>query len=226
MAKLNDLRDNDGAQGEAGRSWYQFRQGQTPAWRQGPGFAYRCRSARFRRWQMPIYRRLPKRGFNAVRHDWRSGRRKPPSRRAWTPARPSTPPLSRRLPVSTVLDGIRLLGRGELEDQGDYQVAGASRPPSKPSRSWAAGEVAQAAVAAELIRLTCVRRPQRPQGPGWPTRSAKSWCSRSGDEFAAIRRAPEPVHQSTIYLLRRALASAAEQLAANLNFGVLAGPPN
>ena len=113
--------------------------------------------------QMPLYMRLPKRGFNkhqpqglrrhqprpaAEVHRRRQARRQRPRspRRRWSP----------RGLVRRKLDGVRLLGKGELTAKVTHDASPAPR--SRPSRRWRR----------PAARITLHRRPRQGRTAGRP----------------------------------------------------------
>jgi large subunit ribosomal protein L15 len=136
MTKLNDLRDNDGAHYKAKRLGRGIGSGKGKT----SGKGVKGQTSRtgvslngFEGGQMPIYRRLPKRGFvNIFRKDYAEvnlGRLQAAitagrldAGQAITPAA-----LVAAGVIGAVRDGVRLLARGELTTKVTIEVAGASK---------------------------------------------------------------------------------------------------
>ena len=135
--KLNELRDNEGA------THYKKRVGRGIGSGKGKtgGRGVKGQKARsgvaingFEGGQMPLYRRLPKRGFNNLfAQELQRSCRWPASRRRSTP-RSSTPrttvdaeALIKAGVIRRAKDGVRLLGDGELKAKLAFDVAGASK---------------------------------------------------------------------------------------------------
>ena len=105
---------------------------------------------------MPIYRRLPKRGFNnpfALEFaEVNLGRLQAAIEAGKLDASKTIDAAALKAAglVSTVLDGIRLLGRGELKTKVTIEVAGASKAAIEAVEKLGGSvKVAEAAVAAE-----------------------------------------------------------------------------
>lgn len=105
---------------------------------------------------MPIYRRLPKRGFNkpfALEFaEVNLGRLQAAIEAGKLDAGKTIDAAALKAAglVSTVLDGIRLLGRGELKTKVTIEVAGASKAAIEAVEKLGGSvKVAEAAVAAE-----------------------------------------------------------------------------
>ena len=136
MTKLNDLRDNDGAHYKAKRLGRGIGSGKGKT----SGKGVKGQTSRtgvslngFEGGQMPIYRRLPKRGFvNIFRKDYAEvnlGR----LQAAITAGRLdagqaiNAAALVAAGVIGSPLDGVRLLARGELTTKVTIEVAGASK---------------------------------------------------------------------------------------------------
>ena len=135
--KLNEIADNAGARKKRMRIGRGIGSGKgKTGGRGGKGQTARSgvRIKGFEGGQMPLHRRLPKRGFNnIVRAEAQRGQSRPGAggdrrrqarrrRRRSTPRRWSTAGVLRR-----AKDGVRLLGGGELKAKVDFAVSGASK---------------------------------------------------------------------------------------------------
>jgi len=136
MTKLNDLRDNPGANYKAKRVGRGIGSGKGKT----SGSGVKGQSSRtgvaingFEGGQMPIYRRLPKRGFkNIFRKDYAEvnlGRLQAAIEAGKVDAALAITPeilLATGL-VGASRDGVRLLARGELKTKVTIEVTGASK---------------------------------------------------------------------------------------------------
>ncbi len=136
MTKLNDLRDNEGAR-------YKFKRigrgigsgkGKTSGRGvKGQGSRTGVALQGFEGGQMPIYRRLPKRGFNNINarefSEINLGRLQAAIEAGKVDAgQPITEAVLRTAGlIGKQLDGVRLLGRGELKTKVTIEVTGASK---------------------------------------------------------------------------------------------------
>ena len=134
--KLNELQDNDGARKERMRVGRGIGSGKGKT----AGAGHKGQKARsgvaikgFEGGQMPIYRRLPKRGFTSLnRKDYQVlnlGRLQTAIDAKKLDAKK---PITVELLVETgvvgkVVDGVRLLAKGELTSKVDITVTGASK---------------------------------------------------------------------------------------------------
>lgn len=136
MSKLNDLRDNDGARYKSKRLGRGIGSGKGKTCGRG----VKGQTARtgvsingFEGGQMPIYRRLPKRGFNNIfRKDYvevNLGRLQAAIEAGRLDAGQTiaVAALVGAGLVGNPRDGVRLLARGELKTKVTIEVAGASK---------------------------------------------------------------------------------------------------
>ena len=134
--KLNELRDNDGARKERMRVGRGIGSGKGKT----AGSGHKGQKARsgvaikgFEGGQMPIYRRLPKRGFTSInKKDFQVlniGRlQKAIDAKKLDAKKPITvETLVEAGVVGKVVDGVRLLAKGELTAKVDITVTGASK---------------------------------------------------------------------------------------------------
>ncbi|WP_374765016.1 50S ribosomal protein L15 [Yunchengibacter salinarum] len=134
--KLNELRDNSGARGERTRVGRGIGSGKGKT----AGSGHKGQKARsgvaikgFEGGQMPIYRRLPKRGFNAINPkefaEVNTGRlqRAVDAGRIKDGDSLDEKALVEAGLVKRVRDGIRLLGKGEIKAKLTLTVTGASK---------------------------------------------------------------------------------------------------
>lgn len=134
--KINELRDNDGARKERTRVGRGIGSGKGKT----AGSGHKGQKARsgvaingFEGGQMPIYRRLPKRGFNSLnKKDYQVlniGRlQKAIDAKKLDAKNPITiEALVEAGVVGKVVDGVRLLAKGELTAKVDITVTGASK---------------------------------------------------------------------------------------------------
>ena len=147
--KLNDLRDNEGARKERIRVGRGIGSGKGKTGGRGvKGQTSRTGVAinGFEGGQMPIYRRLPKRGFtNIFRLDYSEvnlGRLQQAvdAGKLDIKATINGEALVKAGVLSTVLDGVRLLGRGTLTAKLTLEVAGATEA-AKAAVEKAGGKV-------------------------------------------------------------------------------------
>jgi len=133
--KLNDLRDNEGARKERIRVGRGIGSGKGKTGGRGvKGQTSRTGVAinGFEGGQMPIYRRLPKRGFNNIfRLDYSEVnldrlQQAVDAGKLDTKATINGEVLVKAGVLSTVKDGVRLLGRGSLTAKLTLEVAGAT----------------------------------------------------------------------------------------------------
>jgi large subunit ribosomal protein L15 len=133
--KLNDLRDNEGARKERIRVGRGIGSGKGKTGGRGvKGQTSRTGVAinGFEGGQMPIYRRLPKRGFNNIfRLDYSEVnldrlQQAVDAGKLDIEATINGEALVKAGVLSTVLDGVRLLGRGTLTAKLTLEVAGAT----------------------------------------------------------------------------------------------------
>ena len=133
--KLNDLRDNEGARKERIRVGRGIGSGKGKTGGRGvKGQTSRTGVAinGFEGGQMPIYRRLPKRGFNNIfRLDYSEVnldrlQAAVDSGKLDAKATVNAEALVKAGVLSTALDGVRLLGRGTLKTKLTLEVAGAT----------------------------------------------------------------------------------------------------
>ncbi len=133
--KLNDLRDNEGARKERIRVGRGIGSGKGKTGGRGvKGQTSRTGVAinGFEGGQMPIYRRLPKRGFNNIfRLDYSEVnldrlQQAVDAGKLDIKATINGEALVKAGVLSTVLDGVRLLGRGTLTAKLTLEVAGAT----------------------------------------------------------------------------------------------------
>ena len=136
MTKLNDLRDNPGSRYKAKRVGRGIGSGKGKT----SGSGVKGQSSRtgvaingFEGGQMPIYRRLPKRGFkNIFRKDYAEvnlGRLQAAIEAGKVDAAKAitTEVLVASGLIGGPLDGVRLLARGELKTKVTIEVSGASK---------------------------------------------------------------------------------------------------
>ncbi len=136
MTKLNELRDNDGAHYKAKRLGRGIGSGKGKT----SGKGVKGQTSRtgvslhgFEGGQMPIYRRLPKRGFvNIFRKDYAEvnlGRLQTAIEAGRIDAGQAitAAALVAAGVIGSALDGVRLLARGELKTKVTIEVAGASK---------------------------------------------------------------------------------------------------
>jgi len=134
--KLNELRDNDGAR----KSRMRVGRGIGSGKGKTAGSGHKGQKARsgvaikgFEGGQMPIYRRLPKRGFNALNPKnfevVNIGRlQKAIDAGVLDATKPITVELLEETGlVGKVVDGVRLLAKGEISAKVDISVTGASK---------------------------------------------------------------------------------------------------
>jgi len=134
--KLNEIRDNDGARKSAMRVGRGIGSGKGKT----AGSGHKGQKARsgvaingFEGGQMPIYRRLPKRGFTSLnKKDFQElniGRlQKAIDAKKLDAKKPITvETLVEAGVVGKVIDGVRLLAKGELTAKVDITVTGASK---------------------------------------------------------------------------------------------------
>lgn len=134
--KINELRDNDGARKERTRVGRGIGSGKGKT----AGSGHKGQKARsgvaingFEGGQMPIYRRLPKRGFTSLnKKDFQVlnlGRlQKAIDDKKLDAKKPITvETLVEAGVVGKVVDGVRLLAKGELKAKVDITVTGASK---------------------------------------------------------------------------------------------------
>lgn len=136
MTKLNDLRDNDGARYQAKRVGRGIGSGKGKTSGRGvKGQGSRTGVALhgFEGGQMPIYRRLPKRGFNKPFAKEFAVVNLGDVQAAITAGKldanavVDAAALKKAGLVNAVLDGVRLLGRGELTSKVSFDLAGATQ---------------------------------------------------------------------------------------------------
>jgi large subunit ribosomal protein L15 len=134
--KLNEIRDNDGARKSAMRVGRGIGSGKGKT----AGSGHKGQKARsgvaingFEGGQMPIYRRLPKRGFTSLnKKDFQvlnlSRLQKAIDAKKLDAKKPITVEmLADAGVVGKVVDGVRLLAKGELTAKVDITVTGASK---------------------------------------------------------------------------------------------------
>ena len=147
--KLNDLRDNEGARKERIRVGRGIGSGKGKTGGRGvKGQTSRTGVAinGFEGGQMPIYRRLPKRGFNNIfRLDYSEVnldrlQQAVDAGKLDIKATINGEALVKAGVLSTVLDGVRLLGRGTLTAKLTLEVAGATEA-AKAAVEKAGGKV-------------------------------------------------------------------------------------
>jgi len=147
--KLNDLRDNEGARKERIRVGRGIGSGKGKTGGRGvKGQTSRTGVAinGFEGGQMPIYRRLPKRGFtNIFRLDYSEVnldrlQQAVDAGKLDVKATINGEALVKAGVLSTVLDGVRLLGRGTLTAKLTLEVAGATEA-AKAAVEKAGGKV-------------------------------------------------------------------------------------
>jgi large subunit ribosomal protein L15 len=147
--KLNDLRDNEGARKERLRVGRGIGSGKGKTGGRGvKGQTSRTGVAinGFEGGQMPIYRRLPKRGFNNIfRLDYSEVnldrlQQAVDAGKLDIKATINGEALVKAGVLSTVLDGVRLLGRGTLTAKLTLEVAGATEA-AKAAVEKAGGKV-------------------------------------------------------------------------------------
>jgi len=147
--KLNDLRDNEGARKERLRVGRGIGSGKGKTGGRGvKGQTSRTGVAinGFEGGQMPIYRRLPKRGFNNIfRLDYSEVnldrlQQAVDAGKLDTKATINGEVLVKAGVLSTVKDGVRLLGRGSLTAKLTLEVAGATEA-AKAAVEKAGGKV-------------------------------------------------------------------------------------
>jgi len=136
MTKLNDLRDNEGARYNFKRIGRGIGSGKGKASGRGvkgQGSRTGVSLHGFEGGQMPIYRRLPKRGFNKPFAKEFSEVNVGDLQAAITAgkidanATIDAAALQKAGLVNAILDGVRLLGRGELTTKVTVDVAGATQ---------------------------------------------------------------------------------------------------
>lgn len=159
MTKLNDLRDNDGAHYKSKRVGRGIGSGKgktSGRGVKGQGSRTGVALAGFEGGQMPIYRRLPKRGFNkpfALEFaEVNLGRLQAAIEAGKVDAGKTIDAgvLKAAGLVGNVRDGVRLLARGELKTKVTIEVAGASKAAIEAVEKLGGSvKVAEAAVAAE-----------------------------------------------------------------------------
>ena len=134
--KLNELKDRSGAREARKRVGRGLGSGLgKTAGRGGKGQTARSGGAKpgFEGGQMPIYRRLPKRGFNkpfrARFNEVNLGRiQLAVDGKRLDPDQPVTPEALLAAGVITrAFDGVRLLGKGEIKAKASFKVDGASK---------------------------------------------------------------------------------------------------
>lgn len=159
MTKLNDLRDNDGARYKfkrVGRGIGSGKGKTSGRGVKGQGSRTGVALMGFEGGQMPIYRRLPKRGFNkpfAKEYvEVNLGRLQAAIEAGKVDAGKTIDAdvLKAAGLVGNVRDGVRLLARGELKTKVTIEVTGASKAAVEAVEKLGGSvKVAQAAVAAE-----------------------------------------------------------------------------
>ncbi|CAA7624084.1 50S ribosomal protein L15 [Magnetospirillum sp. UT-4] len=136
MTKLNDLRDNDGARRTSKRLGRGIGSGKgktSGRGVKGQGSRTGVSLHGFEGGQMPIYRRLPKRGFNPInRKDFAEvnlGRLQAAIDGGKLDAAKTIDAAALQAAglVGNARDGVRLLARGELKAKVTIEVAGASK---------------------------------------------------------------------------------------------------
>ena len=155
--KLNEIRDNDGATKNAKRVGRGIGSGRGKT----SGSGHKGQKARsgvsikgFEGGQMPIHRRLPKRGFNNIFRksyvEVNVGRIQAAIDAGKLDAGKTVDAaaLVAAGVISTAKDGVRLLGKGEISAKVECQVAGASKAAAALIEK-AGGSVTVAAKAAE-----------------------------------------------------------------------------
>jgi len=159
MTKLNDLRDNDGARYKfkrVGRGIGSGKGKTSGRGVKGQGSRTGVALMGFEGGQMPIYRRLPKRGFNkpfAKEYvEVNLGRLQAAIEAGKVDAGKTIDAEALKAAglVGNVRDGVRLLARGELKTKVTLEVAGASKAAVEAVEKLGGSvKVAEAAVAAE-----------------------------------------------------------------------------
>lgn len=159
MTKLNDLRDNDGARYKfkrVGRGIGSGKGKTSGRGVKGQGSRTGVALMGFEGGQMPIYRRLPKRGFNkpfALEFaEVNLGRLQAAIEAGKVDAGKTIDAAVLKAAglVGNVRDGVRLLARGELKTKVTIEVAGASKAAVEAVEKLGGSvKVAEAAVAAE-----------------------------------------------------------------------------
>lgn len=159
MTKLNDLRDNDGARYKfkrVGRGIGSGKGKTSGRGVKGQGSRTGVALMGFEGGQMPIYRRLPKRGFNkpfALEFaEVNLGRLQAAIEAGKVDAGKTIDAAALKAAglVGNVRDGVRLLARGELKTKVTIEVAGASKAAVEAVEKLGGSvKVAEAAVAAE-----------------------------------------------------------------------------
>lgn len=159
MTKLNDLRDNDGARYKAKRVGRGIGSGKgktSGRGVKGQGSRTGVSLHGFEGGQMPIYRRLPKRGFNVPFAkefvEVNLGRLQAAIEAGKVDAGKTIDAAALKAAglVGNVRDGVRLLARGELKTKVTIEVAGASKAAVEAVEKLGGSvKVAEAAVAAE-----------------------------------------------------------------------------
>lgn len=159
MTKLNDLRDNDGARYKfkrVGRGIGSGKGKTSGRGVKGQGSRTGVALMGFEGGQMPIYRRLPKRGFNkpfALEFaEVNLGRLQTAIEAGKVDAGKTIDAAALQAAglVGNVRDGVRLLARGELKTKVTIEVAGASKAAIEAVEKLGGSvKVAEAAVAAE-----------------------------------------------------------------------------
>ena len=135
--KLNEIKDNPGATKARMRVGRGIGSGKgKQAGRGGKGQTARSgvRIKGFEGGQMPLHRRLPKRGFtppSPIRSQRGQSRPHPERDRRRQARRAASRSRSRALIEAGVVahprDGVKILGKGELKAKADFEVAGASK---------------------------------------------------------------------------------------------------
>jgi large subunit ribosomal protein L15 len=157
MTKLNDLRDNDGARYQAKRVGRGIGSGKgktSGRGVKGQGSRTGVSLHGFEGGQMPIYRRLPKRGFNKpfakeyAEVNIGDLQAAIDAGKIDVNATIDAAALKAAGLVNALLDGVRLLGRGELTSKVTVDVAGATQS-AVAAVEKAGGSVKVPAVAAE-----------------------------------------------------------------------------
>jgi large subunit ribosomal protein L15 len=159
MTKLNDLRDNDGARYKSKRVGRGIGSGKgktSGRGVKGQGSRTGVSLHGFEGGQMPIYRRLPKRGFNVPFPneyvEVNLGRLQAAIEAGKVDAGKTIDAAALQAAglVGNVRDGVRLLARGELKTKVTIEVVGASKAAIEAVEKLGGSvKVAVAAVAAE-----------------------------------------------------------------------------
>jgi len=159
MTKLNDLRDNDGARYKSKRVGRGIGSGKgktSGRGVKGQGSRTGVSLHGFEGGQMPIYRRLPKRGFNVPFPkeyvEVNLGRLQAAIEAGKLDAGKTIDAAALQAAglVGNTLDGVRLLARGELKTKVTIEVVGASKAAVEAVEKLGGSvKVAQAAAAAE-----------------------------------------------------------------------------